>query len=404
MKLKLLSITMALAVSPLFADSQTALDQLQAQINTLQTQVNQMTSSTATAQAVGLDTANPFGALSKVFMPLQLVKTREQGKSLLLGGQIEGDLQYWDGDNLATSSGAQYDSGSSVAATKVYLFTEANIGQNAMGFLSLKNGSNNSVIVDRAFVMAGELNGSNPIFVTAGSTYLPFGLFVGNGPLNVTLTTDAFRVSPTNQLTANAVFGPVDFIASAYNNASTVNNSINGLFTVQFSKLINQMHYNFGASYLNNVVGTNSDVGSAFVAGSSPSNPAWDANFNVGMKALSLIGEYVSTINGATIAREARGDLSSWVLGVNGGFECFSSPYFWQMSYSATHNMQNIATPLDGNFQNGLKTSVGLQHQWIGSLQGEYWTNVYLGPELTYGTLYNGQNTYSAILDMTAYF
>ncbi len=404
MKLKLLSMAMALAVSPLFADSQTTLDQLQAQINALQTQVNQMTQTTAIDQAVGLDTANPFGALSKVFMPLQLVKTREQGKSLVLGGQIEGDLQYWGGDDLATSSGAQYGSGSSVAATKVYLFTEANLGQDAMGFLSLKNGSNNTVIVDRAFVIAGELNANNPLFVTVGSTYLPFGLFVGNGPLNMTLTTDAFRVSPTNQLTGNAVWGPITFIASAYNNASTVNNTINGLFTVQFSKLVNAMHYNFGASYLNNVVGTNSDVGTAFVAGSSPSNPAWDANFNVGMKALSLIGEYVSTTDSATIDHQARGDLSSWVLGVNGGFECLSAPYFWQMSYSATHNMQNIATPLDGNFQNGLKTSIGFQHQWIGSLQGEYWNNVYIGPELTYGTLYNGQNTYSAILDMTAYF
>ena len=66
--------------------------------------------------------------------------------------------------------------------------------------------------------------------------------------------------------------------------------------------------------------------------------------------------------------------------------------------------MQNVAMPLDGNYQDGLKTLIGFNHQWIGSIQGEYWKNVYVGPELTYGALYNGQNTYTAILDATAYF
>lgn len=406
MKLKMISLAMVLATGPLFADSSSAVNQLQAQINALQAQINQLdqTNQTAFSHVVGLDTADPFGTLSKVNMPLQLLKNRNQNPAALtLGGQIESDLQDWNGDAIQTHTKTQYEQGSSVALTKMYLFTEANLGQDALGFISLKNGSDNSVVVDRAFFMLGDLNSSTPLFVTAGSTYLPFGMFSGNGPLNNTLITNVYRVSPTNQVSGNAILGPVTVIASAYNNQSTVNNSMDGLFTLEFAKNIDQFHTNFGASYLSNMVGTASGLGAAFAQGAAH-NPAWDANFNVGVKALSLLGEYASTVHGATIDKQNTSLLSSWMLGVSGQFSAWNSPYFWQLSDSETHNMQNVAMPLDGDFQEGLKTLTGFNHQWIGSIQGEYWKNVYVGPELTYGALYNGQDTYTATLDATAYF
>ncbi len=405
MKLKMISLAMVLATGPLFADSSSAVNPLQAQINALQAQVNQIDQSTQTAfrSVIGLDAADPFGTLSKVNMPLQLLKNRQQNTAVVLGGQIEADLQDWNGDSLNTTTHTQYAGGSSVALTKLYLFTEANLGQDAMTFISLKNGSNNSVVVDRAFLMAGDLESKTPLFVTAGSTYLPFGMFSGNGPLNNTLTTNVYRVSPTNQISGNAILGPVTLIASLYNNQSTINNSIDALFTVDFSKNMGQFHTHFGASYLSNMVGTASGLGAAFAQGAAH-NPAWDANFNVGIKAISFLGEYASTVHGATIDNQNTSLLSSWMLGVSGQFSLLNSPYFWQLSDSETHNMQHVGMPLEGHFQEGLKTLMGFNHQWIGSVQGEYWKNVYLGPELTYGTLYNGQDTYTATLDATAYF
>ncbi len=407
MKLKIFSFAMAFATSPVFADSESMVNQLQMQINTLQAQVNQLDqeSQSALSSVIDLDTADPFGALSKVNMPLQLLKNRSQNPATLtLGGQIETDLQYWNGDSIQTHPTTQYEQGSSVALTKLYLFSEANLGQDALAFISLdKSGGSNTVGVDRAFLMLGALNSSTPLFVTTGYTYLPFGMFSGNGPLNNTLITNVYRVSPTNQVSGNAILGPVTLIASAYNNRSTVNNSMDGLFTLEFAKNINQFHTNFGASYLSNMVGTASSLGAAFSQGAAH-NPAWDTNFNVGVKAISLLGEYASTIHGATISNQNTSLLSSWMLGVSGQFGLLNSPYFWQLSDSETHNMQHVAMPLDGDFQAGLKTLTGFNHQWIGSIQGEYWKNVYIGPELTYGALYNGQDTYTAILDATAYF
>ena len=407
MKLKMISLAMVLATGPLFADSSSAVSQLQTQINALQAQVNQLaqTNQSAFNSVIGLDTADPFGTLSKVNMPLQLLKNHNQNSAALtLGGQVETDLQYWNGDSIQTHPTTQYEQGSNVALTKLYLFTEANLGQDAMAFISLdKSGKSNSVGVDRAFLMLGDLNSSTPLFVTAGSTYLPFGMFSGNGPLNNTLITNVYRVSPTNQISGNAILGPVTLIASAYNNQSTVNNSMDGLFTLEFAKNIDQFHTNFGASYMSNMVGTASGLGAAFAQGAAH-NPAWDANFNVGVKAISLLGEYASTVHGATIDKQNTSLLSSWMLGVSGQFSLLNSPYFWQFSDSETHNMQHVAMPLDGDFQEGLKILTGFNHQWIGSIQGEYWKNVYVGPELTYGTLYNGQDTYTATLDATAYF
>ncbi len=269
MKLKLVTASLfALTTSSLFADTNAALSALQAQINALQTQVNAM-GTPAGGLGVGLDTASPFGTLSKVQMPLQLVKNRNSATpTVVLGGQLEADLQAWNGSNLTTHQGTPYgngSSGTSVAFTKLYLFTEANLSQNALGFISLKNTlPSDSLAIDRAFLILGQLNNTSPLFVTLGSTYLPFGSFSGNGPLNNTLTTNVFRVSPTNQASAEGVFGPVTLVASAYNNSSSVNDSVNGLFSAYLNEKFGSMHYNFGASYLNNVVGTNSGLGSAF--------------------------------------------------------------------------------------------------------------------------------------------
>ncbi len=92
------------------------------------------------------------------------------------------------------------------------------------------------------------------------------------------------------------------------------------------------------------------------------------------------------------------------MLGLTGQFALFNSPYFWQVSYSKTANMQNVLMPLDGDYQDALKTTTGFKNQWIGSIQGEFWQNVYIGPEFTYGYLYNNAHTYTATLDATAYF
>lgn len=415
MKLKLIAASITLALCPLsFADTEASLAQLQSQINVLQAQVAHI-GDPLSSMNIGVDMAAPLGTLSKVQMPLQLVANRSSNPAaVILGGQLEVDLQDWGGSNIATHQKVSYGnngSGTSLALTKLYLFTEANWGEHSLGLISFKNSlPTNSIAVDRAFLVLGQLHDPTPVFLTLGYTYLPFGSFSGNGPLNNTLTTTTFRVSPTNQASANAVLGPVTLIASAFNNQSTVNSSINGLFSVYFHEKTQAMHYNFGASYLSNMVGTNSGLGSAF--SSTPSsqqlysgtNPAIDVNFNLGVKQISLLGEYAAVTRAVMTNNGNIDNPNSWMLGLTGQTALFTSPYTWQVSYSKTTNMQNVPMPLAGDYQNALKTNMGFKSQWIGSIQGEYWQNTYIGPELTYGYLYNNAHTYSATLDLTAYF
>jgi hypothetical protein len=87
MKLKFKPIHLALifGISTAYADPSSAVDQLQTQINALQAQINQLDQvhQNALSNVIGLDTADPFGTLSKVNMPLQLLKNRSQNSAAL---------------------------------------------------------------------------------------------------------------------------------------------------------------------------------------------------------------------------------------------------------------------------------------------------------------------------------
>ncbi len=404
-----------------FADNDTTLqqqanlNQLQAQINTLQMQVNNLQPDSQSG-VLGLDTAVPFGTLSKVQMPEALLTTRgNTPPALVLGGQVETDLQYWNGSNITTTSGTNYNANSSaLSLSRVYLFNEANIGPHALGMISFINGRpSQNIQLDRAFLLLGNLNASHPFYITAGSTYLPFGAFSGNGPLDNALTTNLFRISPTDQLIANYGQGPFLVQAGTYsNNSTSVNNSINGLTSILFNDKIANIAVNLGASYLSNIVGTNSEAGVAFNNGTASSttplnsstNPAYDFNFSIGIAPFSVIGEYVSTLRSVNNNDVNVGTISSWMLGTVGKFALMSIPYNWQLSYSATRNLQNVPMALDGDYQQNYKYA-SIKNEWLASIQGEYWQNVYLGPELDYDDLYNNAgHTYTLTFDATAYF
>ena len=364
---------------------------------------------------VSLDTGAPFGAMSKTETPLALIKARNINSApWVLGGQLEADLQYWNGSNIHTTNNTTYNNGSNVSLTKWYLFNQVNISKNAIGILSLKNSlPSYTVQIDRAFLMLGQLNTSQPLFVIAGYTYLPFGNFGANGPLDNNITTNMFRISPTDQVSLNAGTGHFTVIGTMFNNNSSVNNSINYLVTGLFNKTIEGYNLSAGNSYLTNIVGTNSGVGGAYhQAGSfsstqplqSATNPAWDINVSFGLAPLSIVGEYVTTLRSSTNQTQSVGKISAWMMGFTGKFAAVGTPYSWQLTYDKTRNMQNMPMPLDGDYAANLKTLTGYTYQWLGSIQGQYWKNVYLGPEISYGNLYNNTYAYTLTLDLTAYF
>jgi hypothetical protein len=101
----------------------------------------------------------------------------------------------------------------------------------------------------------------------------------------------------------------------------------------------------------------------------------------------------------------ATGKLSSWMLGANYKTGLYNIPTTFQLSYSATENMQNLPYALPGE-ANGTINTVGtsVKNQWLASVEGEVLTNFFVGPEFDYSELYTGQKTYAVTLDMNALF
>jgi hypothetical protein len=121
--------------------------------------------------------------------------------------------------------------------------------------------------------------------------------------------------------------------------------------------------------------------------------------------AYGLLGEYVTTTKSAEVNNVATGKLSSWMLGANYKTGLYNIPTTFQLSYSATENMQNLPYALPGE-ANGTINTVGtsVKNQWLASVEGEVLTNFFVGPEFDYSELYTGQKTYAVTLDMNALF
>jgi hypothetical protein len=92
------------------------------------------------------------------------------------------------------------------------------------------------------------------------------------------------------------------------------------------------------------------------------------------------------------------------MLGEQSKFKVHQIPMLFQLSYSADANMKAIPMTYNANIPQNLKTAIGIQHQWLTSVVGEFWQNVWIGPEFVTAKLYTGQYSYTGTLDASAYF
>lgn len=414
MKKLALTVLTLLAFNNVYADDiNTTITQLQDQINALNAQLNNP-STKAGVPIVGTDAANPLSAMSKVQMPIQVLKAKSQlNNPVVLGGEIETDLQYTDGNTIPLSNGTTYKSGSDVGVNKVYLMTMANINDEATGLVNLvMTRPTHAIDVERAFLIFGNLN-KNPFSLMAGANYLPFGNFSGNGPWSNALTTNLFRVSTTNQMVANYTNRWLILNGGIYSNNAAGANNIDYLFNGIANGSWKNINMSLGAGYMNDVRGANSGFGNSYVLQGATSaakplsggtNGAFDINASIGPAYFTLLAEYVSTNHGATEAGKSVASMNAWMLGEQSKFKLYQIPMVYQISYSATDNMSAIQMIYNGNIPQNLKTAIGIQHQWLTSLVGEFWTNVWIGPEFVTAKLYTGQYSYTGTLDATAYF
>lgn len=439
MKLRLLSLAIFASISAhTYADSaqdQAKLSALQTQLTSLQNQVKQLdnsninTPASPLSQWVMLDTSNPIGAMPYTSLPLTLLQAKSTlNAPLVIGGSLEADLQAWNGSfSTLANNGETYQKGTDLALTSANLFTMANINNWVTGFVSFQGnvggGQNDAPVVDRAFFIIGNLQ-ENPLFLTFGKTYLPFGLFQGNGAYANSLNTDAFRISQTNQIALNFYQDGLNTSLAAFNSKGNGSNINNFTYNIHYTHAISGWTYGLGAGYLNDIRGTNSGIGAAYPdsATSSPSipsthningprNAAYDFNASLAYGEYSLVGQYDTTKDGATATNgEKLGRLSVWNVTASYAPTLWNIPMNFHIGYSATHNMGTIPFPLVGMVSQSVQTAgngtnnSGMKNQWQLAFSGEVLNNVYLGPEFDYQHLYNSENTWAAVLDLMAYF
>ncbi len=431
MKWRILSLAFLVSnIAPsAYADSNSpsALDALQSQINSLQNQISTLNTSSVLSQYVMTDFSNPFGLLLDTHYALGVLQDKAVFTTpVVLGGNLEADLQTWGG-SFSTSIPSQgtYQDGSAVSITAANLDTMANVNDWVTAFLAMQGNvggnSGNPPTFDKAFLLFGNLQ-KNPLFVTVGEIYLPFGMFLGNGPWSNNLDTNAFQISKTNQLTLN--FYQKGFYSSfAWFNTPADPDALND-FTYNLSYVKSgTFNYTVGAGYLYDIRDTNSGVGAAYpqagTGGNTTSstntvsggrNGLFDVNASAGYGPVSLNGEFDLTETGATnLNGSDTGKMSAWNIAAGYGIILANIPTYFQVGYSATHNMNNISFPLAGMAYTAAQTQTtdsdeGIQHNWLVSMTNHFFNNVYMSPEYQYSTLYNGTHTWTLTYDISAYF
>lgn len=421
MKKIAIAVLSFMAASAYADDVNATMASIQSQLNQISAELNSQSQQQPMAGIpfVGTDAVNPLSAMSKVQMPINVLRAKNQlNNPVVIGGEIETDLQDTGGDTIPLKHSTNYDftsyqQGSDIALSKVYLMTMVNFNDYVTGLVNIKTQLplSNGLTVERAFLMFGNLNKS-PFSLMVGANYLPFGNFAGNGPWSNALTTNMFRVSTTNQIIANFSNKWLIVNTGIYSNKGAGYNGVSYLANAIAQNTWRGIGMSFGVGYMNNVNGSNSSLGNAYTHATSPgsgqltggTNGAYDINASIGPAYFTLLGEYVSTTRGATSIGQNTGAMSAWMVGEQSTFKVHQIPTKFQLSYSQTNNMNNLQMTYNADIPQNLVTNAGIKSQWLTSIQGEFFPNVWVGPEFVTAHLYSSQNSYTGTLDMTAYF
>jgi len=381
---------------------------------------------------VGLASADQgyFEMLPSTSFSLGLLKERNQfnNHALNLGGYFEFDTQYWNAHSsgIVTGAGDQLlpNEGVGLYTTTVDLDAMSNLNDWTTFFGKIEQEDMGTpqahMIFRKAFVTFGNLNKS-PLFLTAGKTFLPFGVYGGGGVWSVPMTRAVFRPSEVPQVLLGyfkngfnsnlAVFGDngtqqvADYVYSVFY-AGTVQNSLG---------------YTVGAGYLNDLRGLPSSLGSAYQSDgeldSSKRVPAYDLNAQVSYENLDITGEFISALRqgtynsnvsttGQTVvsAGQAQGLPSAWELGAAYNQPLLGKLMYYSLSYSRDYHMAGIPMGWTSQPNPGSSAVDGVKSAWIASAARELAPNLLLGLEWQRGKTYNDNYGDSYTLDLSMYF
>ncbi len=406
---------------------QNELKELQKEIALLNKEVSQEATVETKPSFIALDTVNPYAFMPSTSLAYSILQSKDVlNNPLVIGGEVEADLQKWGGSyapstNNTPPDAISYHSGSGVSFSSAAFYTVANFSNYFTGVAALQtNLPSNSVSLGRAFINVGNLD-LNPLYFTGGDNYLPVGAFDGNGPWSNALTTNMFRAAANQAVLGwHPLKSGLNVNVGVYQTPSTFNNDLtNYLANATYTRVLGLFTVNAGAGYLSDLRGDGSTVGSAFTSqtiNGIPSGPIYnsqrngmfDANIGLSYGEYGVTSEYVTSaqnVNKGT-STTSNGKLDAWMVSADYTPVVRNIPITAQVSYSATDNMANVPMPLDGAIASDFDTTPGngMRNQWLTSVTGEVYTNVYVGPEFQYAKLYSDKDTWTTTLDASAFF
>lgn len=360
-------------------------------------------------------------------------KSEQPMRTLAIGGYMEADAQYWQGSSgiqtgttTVTQNGHDHTvpvyasgKGSQIGLTSLNIDTAANINewtQALVGFeltnaTTGENGTYNSKI-DKAFVTVGNLQ-KTPFYLTVGKIYIPFGAFAGSGPWSAQLDRVYFRSDEMPQIIAGFFQDGLNASLSVFSTDSSNNNShqiadfaYNMSYTQKFT---NGWSYLVGASYLNNIKGTQSSLGEAYTTSSNyissnGINPAVDVNGQLSYQIYELFGEYNQTLRNNSFGTQNLGKAKGWDIAVGANPKLMGKLTMFTVSYSGAAGIQNVPAGMNNAFLTGCTATYGMKRNWILGATRAIFPNWDLGLEYLRSTTYDNQGTNAYTLDSSLYF
>jgi hypothetical protein len=272
----------------------------------------------------------------------------------------------------------------------------------------------------KGFVSIGNTD-KYPLFALVGKTYLPFGVFGGGGPLSPSLTKSAFRGPPTPQVWVGFDDRTFNSNFAVFKNETDdkLTNFVLSFFMTQ--KPMELLEYSLGIGYLNDVRGTTSSLGQAFL-----DHPGLDArlhkshrvslyNVNGGIAygPVEFNVEFVKSfspvhvadeVTGLTTAGQNLGRPESWYFSGQYKMLLLSKPTVFSLGYSASRHTEGVAQPVVSSVGSDLNSYYGLKDAWIGAVTRELGHNFYLALEYQRAQSYYLETSRAVSLDLNYYF
>lgn len=436
MRIRSISLNIALlsslTASAFAAQPTTNHHAINAKINHLQQQINQLKSDVAGSnvalshfdgrylkghhQYLGLNANHPLALLpGSSYIAGYLGEAHSFQHAVTLGGYIEFDPQVWGGDDFGSTSvstSKAYDAGQGLYLTSAKTIALFKINSITSGITELKLNTGSSTGIGAEIGVAALIFGNlkeSPFYVGVGRFDLAFGVFGGGGPWSSALNYDVFHIGKTSQIEVGYDQHGVTATASVFKPSGKFNTDF--ATSVEYTHTINKaLSFDIGGGYVNDIRGTNSTVGSNYNGSTAsffgPSNPLYDVNATLNIEQFGLFAEYNITQRAAPFNNSIAGggSMQAWVVSGSYSHPLFGKKTSYSLSYSGTRYMRNIAMPLSGDAIGNNNLNIGLHREVIASASYEAMKNIYLGPELQYATTYGNQSTWATTLDVSAYF